>query len=371
MSNKKILKPNKIQKNTQDVIRDILEVVPIGVYIVNKKGCVDYVNAPMIVISGDTHDQFKSINVFELDSYKNIGLDKKIREVFEGSSFAMKSVPYTSYYSKKFTYRNIIGIPILEKGEKKALIFIEDITAAKKAEEERKRIMNMKSEFISMVSHELRTPLSVIKEYVDIVQDESMGPLNKQQKEFLTTAKQNIARLTRLINDVLDYQKLEAGRMQFALEEGDINLLIEQIARDISPLIKNKGLKSVLRLAKDLPKITFDKDRITQILTNLINNAVKFTDKGSIAIETSKLENAVCVSVSDTGKGIKKEDLGKLFKSFSQVGKEKGDAVEGTGLGLIISKKIIQGLGGKIEAQSEYGKGSTFQFFLPIEERRG
>ncbi len=357
-------------EQAHEIIRSILEVAPIGIYIVNGKGNIDYVNSAMIVISGDTYEQFKSLNVFKLTAYKKLGLDKKIRSVFDGNSFSMESVKYASYHSKKTTVRNFSGIPLEERGEKKALIFVEDITKIKEAEEELIKTMNIKSQFISMVSHELKTPLTVINGYIDIVQDGTAGNLNKKQKEYLDTVKRNADRLTRLINNVLDFQKLKAGRMEFKMEEGNINELLEEVAKQMSPLIKNKGLKLTLSLSKDLPKITFDSDRIIQVLTNLVNNAIKFADKGSITITSKKLKNAIYVSVADTGIGIKKEDMSKLFQSFSQVATEKEKMRGGTGLGLAISKRIIQEHGGKIQVQSEYGKGSTFSFLLPVVERR-
>jgi polar amino acid transport system substrate-binding protein len=283
----------------------------------------------------------------------------------------MESVEYTSYYSKKTTIRNFMGIPFKENVEKKALIFVEDITKIKKAEEEMKRAMAIRSQFISMVSHELRTPLAAIKGGVDLILSEKKGPLNKEQKEFLDISKRNVDRLARLINSVLDYQKLDAGRMEFNMEKDDINELISDVSKQMEPLIKEKGLVLRISLGTDTPRINFDKDKIEQVLMNLINNALKFTEKGSITISSSKLNNAVCVSVADTGIGIRKEDMDKLFLSFSQIATGKERKTGGTGLGLAISKKILREHHGKIRAQSESGAGSKFSFFLPIRERRG
>ncbi len=348
-----------------DILRAILEVAPIGIYIVNTRGNVDYVNSAMVVISGDTYEQFKSINVFELPPYKKLGLERKIRSVFVGDSFSAKSVKYTSYFSKKTTVRNFIGIPLEEEGEKKALIFVEDITQIKKAEEEMIRAMNIKSQFVSLVSHELRAPLGIIQMHITALMDRAIGELNKKQKDFLNTSKRNIDRLARLVHNVLDYQKLEAGRVEYKMERGDINDLVREVAKGISPLIKKKGLRPRVSLARDLPGTTFDRDKIVQVLTNFVNNAVKFTKKGSVGITSSKTEDEVCVSVSDTGMGIRKEDMHKLFQGFSQISHGK-EQVPGTGLGLAISKSIIDHHDGKIQVRSEYGKGSTFSFLLPI-----
>jgi PAS domain S-box-containing protein len=358
-------------EQTYDMIRSILEIAPIGIYIVNSKGKIEYLNAAMVTTSEDTYEQMNSLNVFEHPSYKKIGLDYKIRSVLDGDSFSIESAEFVSPFSQKTIIANFIGIPFGEGQEKKALIFVEDITQIKKATEELNKALGIKSQFISMVSHELRTPLAIIKEYIAIVQDGTAGELNNKQKGFLDIAKENVDRLAKLINNVLDYQKLDAGRMEFKFEMEDINKLVEETVKEFSPLINKKGLGITLSLARELPKIRFDRNKIMQVLTNLIQNALKFTDKGSIEISSAQIDNAVRISIKDTGIGIRKEDTNKLFQDFSQVGTGRERTSGGTGLGLAISKKIIQEHYGKIDIESEYGRGSTFSFFLPVKERRG
>ncbi|MFC1589905.1 sensor histidine kinase [Candidatus Omnitrophota bacterium] len=240
--------------------------------------------------------------------------------------------------------------------------------------EELKKLDKMKSEFVSMASHELRTPLTAIKESVAIVTDGSTGALNTEQGEFLKLAKRNIDRLARLINNVLDFQKLESKKMEFRMEKGDINKLVEEAVKGMSHLIKNKKLDLAVSLSREIPRITFDRDKITQVLVNLINNAVKVTEKGGITVSSStEVDNRewANISVSDTGIGIKEEDVDKLFKGFSQISAERGRVAGGTGLGLAISKKIIEEHGGRMICRSEYGKGSTFSFLLPVKESEG
>lgn len=229
---------------------------------------------------------------------------------------------------------------------------------------------NIKNEFTSMVSHELRTPLTAIMGGINIVLDGSAGFVNEEQRDFLDTARRNVDRLARLINDVLDYQKLDSGRMEFRVDKRDINTTVEEVREYMSTVAQNKGLELKICLEENLPEINFDKDKIIQILTNLVGNAIKFTDKGSIAITTRKAGNAIIVSVKDTGVGIKKENMHKLFQGFSQIATGKERKPGSTGLGLTISKKIIHQHKGKIWVESEYGKGSTFSFLLPIVERR-
>ncbi len=246
-----------------------------------------------------------------------------------------------------------------------------DITDRKKAEEKTREAIEIKSEFTSMVSHELRTPLTAIKEGIAIVSDGSAGSVNDEQRDFLDTAKRNVDRLARLINDVLDFQKLEAGRVDFNIEEGNINEVVREVQKELVSLVKEKGLDFILKLDEKLPRIRFDRDKIIQVLTNLINNAVKFTNKGSITISTSREGNTVRVSVKDTGAGIGKEDIPKLFHKFEQLTKGTYRKTGGTGLGLAISRGIIAGHKGKIWAESEPGRGTTFHFVLPIDKQRG
>jgi signal transduction histidine kinase len=240
----------------------------------------------------------------------------------------------------------------------------------KKAEKKIKEAVETKSEFLSMVSHELRTPLTAMKESVAIVLDGMAGEINDEQKDCLDIAKRNIDRLARLINDVLDFQKLEYGKMKFNMKSNDINEVIKHAHQTMASSAKEKEIDFVLELEDNLPKVNLDVDRITQVLTNLVSNAFKFTEGGKVAIATSNGENVVRVRVSDTGCGIREEDIPKLFRKFEQLAIGGERKTGGTGLGLAICKEIIEHHGGKIWAESEFEKGSTFQFVLPVNERR-
>ncbi len=241
-----------------------------------------------------------------------------------------------------------------------------DISERKKAEDKIKEAMRVKSEFTSVVSHELRTPLTAIREGICIVLEGSAGKVNEEQKDFLSVAKRNVDRLWRLINDILDYQRLDSDRMEYDIKENDLNVLVGEVEEAMRPLAQKKNLEFSVSLADNLAKVKCDRDRITQVLTNLVNNAIKFTDKGSIVISTHRRENSVVVSVRDTGKGIRQEDMDKLFQAFSQISWGKEREMGSTGLGLVISKKIIRQHGGQIWAESECGRGSTFSFLLPL-----
>jgi len=246
-----------------------------------------------------------------------------------------------------------------------------DIAEAKKAERELREALEVKSSFVSMVSHELRTPLTAIKEGIGLVIDGIAGRVNEKQKEFLGIAKSNVDRLARLINAVLDFQKLEAGKIEFDVRENNLNETIREVCATMLPVARERGLELSIQLGKKLTRLKFDRDSIVQVLTNIIDNAIKYTERGRIIVSTIRRDNVVDVLVQDTGTGIHPEDIPRLFHSFEQLTKGKYMKSGGTGLGLAISKQIIDAHRGKIWVESTPGVGSTFHFVLPLEERRG
>lgn len=240
----------------------------------------------------------------------------------------------------------------------------------RKQVEKMQEVVKIKAEFTSMVSHELRTPMTVIKEGIGLVLEQAAESLSPTHRDYLETARRNVDRLARLINDVLDFQRLESGQIELCRDEYDVNAVLRESLSSLAALTQPKGLELVTELIPGLPKVPFDKDKITQVFMNLVSNAAKFTDKGKITIRTERLDNAIKVSVQDEGIGIRPEDLPKLFKSFSQIPVQGARKPGGTGLGLAISNKIMEMHGGKIGVDSVVGQGSTFYFLLPIMERR-
>ena len=236
--------------------------------------------------------------------------------------------------------------------------------------EELKKLDKLKSNFVSVVSHELRTPLGPIKEGAKIILDGLTGEINAEQRDLLDTVNRNADRLNRLINNVLDFQKLESGAMTFDFKEGVLGEVIGEVYNAMKLVTSKKGIKFEMEVEQNIPNIYFDRDKIIQVLTNLINNAFKFTDAGSIKIKAKREANIVHVRVEDTGPGIKEEDMPKLFQTFSQLSLAEEKKAGGSGLGLAISKEIILRHRGKIWVESKVGRGSCFQFVLPIEDRR-
>ena len=245
------------------------------------------------------------------------------------------------------------------QGKKLGLVMtIRDTTAEKEVD-------RMKTEFISTVSHELRTPLSITREGISLVLDKIPGKINKKQGKILSIAKNNIDRLARIISSLLDISKIESGKVE--LKKGSVNIksLIEQVASSFKSKIKEKGLELKVSVPQEEIEVYAEGDKIIEVLTNLLGNALKFTEKGYLEVSAKELEDEIECTVKDTGIGISIEDLPKAFGKFQQFGRVDSEGEKGTGLGLSISKGIIEAHHGKIRVESTLGEGSKFIFTLP------
>jgi signal transduction histidine kinase/Na+/proline symporter len=245
---------------------------------------------------------------------------------------------------------------------------LEAATAELRAANERlKELDKMKDDFVSTVSHEFRTPLTSIRSFSEIVHDNpDMGV--EQRKEFLNIIVQESERLTRLINDILDLAKMEAGKTDWQMREIAPKQVIEGALAAMAGLFaKNPSIRLETHIAEDLPNVFVDADRLTQVLVNLISNAVKFCNRenGLITIAARSDAGALRVDVSDNGIGIAKKDRKKIFERFQQAGDTLIDKPQGTGLGLPICLHILERFDGRIWLESELGKGSTFSFRIP------
>jgi signal transduction histidine kinase len=251
----------------------------------------------------------------------------------------------------------------------------EAIQKSRELEEKLKKALDVKSEFVALVSHELKTPLTSIKESICLILDGLAGDVSDEQKDLLQITKRNIDRLTRLVNDILDIQKLDMGKMKYSFKECDINQVIEDVVKTEENVAKDKKIELIANLDKNISPISADRDRLSQVIYNLVNNALKFTENGNITINTKQENDNILISVADSGMGIDKNDLEKLFKSFSQLKQEKSSedmsssSTKGTGLGLAISKKIIEAHGGTITVDSVLHKGTTFTITIPLKKQ--
>jgi signal transduction histidine kinase len=260
---------------------------------------------------------------------------------------------------QKMTLR-IYATPARDSENKKigTVILLRDITAEKELD-------RLKTEFISTVSHELRTPLTTIRESVSQVLDGILGATTPQQREFLSICLEDIDRLTRIINDLLDISKIEAKKVEIRREIVDMVALVKGVGLIFNGRAREKGLEIRTQSPCETAEIYLDKDKIIQVITNLVGNSLKFAEKGYIEISVVDKQDCVECSVFDTGRGIAEEDLPKVFSKFQQFGRTAGPGEKGTGLGLSIARGIVEMHNGKIWVESKLNEWTKFTFVLP------
>jgi len=225
----------------------------------------------------------------------------------------------------------------------------------------------LKSMFIASMSHELRTPLNSIIGFSGVILQGIAGEVTEEQRKQLRIVKRSAYHLLDLINDIIDVSKIEAEKVELSIEHFDLPSLVREVKESFTLAAQEHGLALVLSTPDNLT-IESDKRRVRQILANIVNNALKFTDQGKVEIKVIKKGGVVKVLVMDTGIGIREKDMGRLLKAFSRI-RTEGRIREGSGLGLYLSMKIADLLGGGISVESEFGKGSTFTFTLPLHRR--
>jgi signal transduction histidine kinase len=260
-------------------------------------------------------------------------------------------------------------IALVQNFAAQAVIAIENVRLFDEIQDKSRQLAEAsqhKSQFLANMSHELRTPLNAVLGYTELILDSVYGEVPEKARSVLDRIQRNGRHLLGLINDVLDLSKIEAGQLNLTLADYSLKDVVRAAFSAVEPLAAEKKLKLKVKMPADLPRGRGDERRLTQVLLNLVGNAIKFTDAGEIAITAASADGSFHVAVRDTGPGISAADQGKLFQEFQQadnsITKKKG----GTGLGLAISKRIIEMHGGRIGVESVVGQGSTFSFTLPI-----
>jgi two-component system NtrC family sensor kinase len=275
---------------------------------------------------------------------------------------------------KKYRWISVNAIPRFRKGEKKAYqacITFTDITLLKEAQalsfetEALKRVNRTKTDLLANVSHELRTPLASIKGFIETLLEKDVEWSRAQQLDFLESANREADRLTFLIRDLLDMSRLDAGRMHLDRQTVTVDEILEAAQNVLSVVAAHHDLR--IRPVSDLPVIKADKNRIAQVITNLVENACKFSPPGSrVVLSIKQTPNDIVFGIQDHGIGMTEETLNQLFNRFYQAQMVVTGKTRGTGLGLSITKGIVESHGGQIKVKSKLKEGSLFSFSIPI-----
>ncbi len=380
-------KEKKVIENEKERTETVIASMSEGIVMVDADGKIVMMNPAAERMYGAT---LKELAGKRLDDI--VGDDKMLtlsRDLTSGKSDGMvKEVEVNSSEDTKKTLRASQAVVQNQDGKVVGMMAVlSDVTKQRELERQ-------KSDFVANVTHELRTPLAAMKQAVSLILDKTAGDINPQQENLLGVAKRNMERLYRLINDLLDMSKLEAGKMTIKADVVETDKLLEEIHQTLKPWADTREIGLNLDMPSWVPKLYVDHDRVTQVLINIINNAIKFTDNGGKVtlgvagikkssesrVSSSELKdkkqsetrnpkpetNFLQIAVTDTGRGMAKEDIPKIFKKFEQVGNSRSTDVRGTGLGLAIVKAIVELHGGDVTVDSELGKGSVFTIALPI-----
>ncbi|MHB8482693.1 MAG: PAS domain-containing protein [Nitrospiria bacterium] len=388
----------KLLADREEHLRTIIEAEPDCVTLVSAEGRLLQINpAGLAMIEADSIDQVKGESIYSVvDPVYQTPFKTFTEKIFLGESgqlqFAIRgikggrrwvethAVPLRNAKGEIISFLGLTRDITERKRAEEALRKAHDELEAKVEERTRelseanfklKELDRLKSEFLATMSHELRTPLNSIIGFLGIALQGIPGPLNDEQRKQLSMAYGSARHLLGLINDILDLSRIESGRVDTEFNSVEIETVVSEVIHSLEPLASGKGLRLLTEIAGDLPAVETDRKKIYQVLLNLVNNAVKFTHRGEIKIECKVHHDQLEIQVSDTGIGIKKENMDHLFEAFQQLDGGWTRRYQGTGLGLYLCKKLMNLLGGQIRAESEFDKGSRFTVILPVKHKSG
>jgi PAS domain S-box-containing protein len=332
-------------------------------------GIISDVNQQMAALTGSSREELIG------SPFKNYFTDPRRAE--EGIKLVLRENKVTNY---ELTARSKDGretvvsynaATFYDRDNKLQGVFAaaRDVTERRRFEQTLQEANRLKSEFLAKMSHELRTPLNGIIGFSEFLIDEKPGPINGKQKEYLTDVLNSGRHLLQLINDVLDLSKVEAGRMEVTPETFQLKDAIDEVCSVLSPMVRQKNLTLRKNISPPGQAVTLDLQKFKQVLYNLLSNAVKFTGEGGkVEVIVTARDAAVQLQVADTGIGINPQDLGKLFVEFQQLDSSVARRYHGTGLGLALTRKIVEFQRGSVQVKSAPGKGSVFTVVLPLDK---
>jgi PAS domain S-box-containing protein len=349
----------------EEKYRVLAETSADGVVTIDPLGRLTYVNPSFEKLCGRRKSQILATLFREYLTDESVYLFQQVAIDAREKNEKIENIELELAQTKENSIPIEINIAPYKKNNEFAglVCTIRDITERRRVENELKKSERLKTEFMNIVAHELKSPVTPIKGYLDLIISDKNTSL--QTKSWAKVSLRNAERLLKLVNDILDVSRLDTDTMRFEMEKLDINQILKEVSEDIKPAIEGKKLKLITNIPKELPNIIGDKYRLIQVFKNLLENALKFTDNGSIAIEAEKQKDNILITIKDTGTGISKDELKKIFNKFYQAYTGDDRKNEGTGLGLYICKEIVQKHNGEIWAESEIGKSSQFYVKLP------
>ena len=371
--------------DTRELYKNIVERSPDGIITLDLEGMVTSCNIAAATQVGFSKEEligktYTEIGLFEnkdIPRYQAMFTSTLQDEAVEPLEINLIRKDGSSFFAE------IRINPLKENGRTIGVQAItRDVTEQKQAEEKLKKskrkielqniklkkLDELKSSFLNVASHELRTPVTPIKGYLQMLLNQKIGSITEEQKKILKIIQRNTNRLDHLIQDILDISRLESDAMRFIPEKTDVKTMVEETVETMQSSADVKNIKINLELKDDIPELTIDKERIKQVIINLLNNAIKFSpDNSSINVKTGREKEHILFEVQDFGRGVPEDKQIKIFETFYQVDSKGDRKFGGVGLGLSISKGIIQAHSGDIWVKSTLDTGSTFRFTLPLE----
>ena len=362
-------------RESEKRFRNIALSMVVWIWEIDKKGVYTYCSERVHDILGYTPEEIIGRDFFHSMPPQEV---QKAREEFERLSAKRDIIMDFENWNvhKNGTHKCLAtsGVPILdESGSFKGYRGVhKDITEQKQAEEalkeanrRLKEFDQLKSDFLSTVSHEIRTPITIMREGISLCIDGVAGDVTEAQKELLTDTLDSVDRLERLVTDLLDLSKIESGKIEIRKSKIDLCQILKKIKKNFNQQVRTKGLSLDLNSTKDSISLFADEDKILQIFSNLVSNAVRYTEPGGkITVRGEEKGEFILCSVTDTGIGISEENLHKVFSKFEQFGRIEGSGYKGTGLGLTIVKGLVEKHDGEIWVESQLGMGTTFYFTI-------
>lgn len=346
--------------------RSVVEIASDIIYTTDSTGRFTYVNPVAVETMGFPEEELIGMHYLDLVriDWREAAYEFYTAQVRDQVPSTYFQFPATTRDGRTVWLGQNLQILFGDEGFLGAQAVARDITRQREVD-------RMKDEFLSVVSHELRTPLTAVRGSLGLLASGKMGKLEERGQRMIEIAEQNSDRLVRLVNDILDLEKIESGKEEMQREEVELARLVGEVLDSMQPLAESAGVKLDAAAAARV-RVVADPDRILQVLTNLVSNAVKFSSPGgTVSVRVAARRYDVLVSVRDEGRGIPSDKLEAVFERFQQVDSSDARQKGGTGLGLPIARSIVQLHGGRLWAESELGKGSTFSFTLPRPESEG